>query len=56
MSDDTEDAREHMDEEMLWLDDLQRCDSFNPCGECERCTEGGMPWKEARAKWLESFR
>ena len=51
VSDDSEDAQEKLDEALFWLDDLQRCDGFNPCGDCDRCTEGGRPWKEAHAEW-----
>jgi hypothetical protein len=38
------------------LDDLQRCDGFSPCGECDRCTEGGRPWKECAAEFLKILR
>lgn len=40
---------------LLWLDDLERCDGYNPCGECDRCTEGGTPWLVAREKWLNEW-
>lgn len=43
------------DEDMAWLEDLERCDGFAPCGECDRCTEGGRPWKTVRKEWLASF-
>ena len=44
------------EEGLIWLDDLQRCDGFNPCGECDRCTEGGKPWFEAWADWRKRLR
>jgi len=43
-------------DDMEWLADLARCDSFSPCEVCDRCTIGGTPWQEARRAWLKSFR
>ena len=55
MSDDAEDTMEKTDEALIWLDDLQRCDTFNPCRECNRCTEGGRPWRELWEEWRKSL-
>ena len=43
------------EEDAEWLDDLERCDGHCPCGDCDRCTEGGQPWREARAGWLAAW-
>jgi hypothetical protein len=44
------------DDAFAAIDDLQRCDGFSPCGECDRCTEGGRPWKECAAEFLKMLR
>ena len=53
MSEDAEDAQEKLDDALWWLDDLERCDAHDPCGACDRCTEGGKPWKDAYFEWME---
>ena len=40
--------------DILWIEDLARCSSHSPCGECDRCTKGGRPWREVRRDWLKA--